>query len=301
MSLEPQDRSAPSPGTSRWQSRLSLGLIGIVLTLVGLASGGLPRIEWFPQFEGISEADTRLLAEVKALGGDAHFMQRTPRFLGRFGGRDLLMFSFHGKALDDEALARFVRTYGDSVWGLDLSNTGLADAGLRHLTRLPHLRDLRIGNIDPRHVVPGTVLPQNKVTDAGLAHLKGLTNLSNLNLSGLPVTDASLDAVKDVPNLGGLYLDRTHVTGPAFGRLRSLPGLAVLYLDGSSITDDGLRHLAGATNLQVVSLRDIPLTGRALGHLKTLPKLSRLDLNGCGLSFEDIDDFQVARPAVKLD
>jgi hypothetical protein len=34
---------------------------------------------------------------------------------------------------------------------------------------------------------------------------------------------------------------------------------------------------------------------------KALPKLNQLDIQGCGLSFEDLDDFQVACPAVTLD
>lgn len=301
MSSDSQIRQASPPRRSRLRSRVVLGLIGMALTLAGLAPAGLPRIQLFWSPQGISEADTRLLADIKAFGGDARFVQRTSRFLGRFGGRDTLWVSFDRRALDDETLARFVKAYGDRVEGLGLSNTGLTDAGLRHLASLPYLRDLYLGNTDLRRDPASPSLPQNEVTDAGLAHLKGLPSLSTLNLGGLPVTDAGLGALKDLPNLGGLYLDRTHVTGPALGRLKSLPGLAVLSLDGSPVTDDELRHLAGATNLQVVSLRDVPLTGRALGHLKAVPKLSRLDVNGCGLSFEDTDAFQVARPAVKLD
>jgi len=242
----------------------------------------------------------QLLSDVKKLGGKAHFMERKPRLLGRYGGRDLLHFEFNGKPFDDAALAGFVRTYGDRVWGLDLRNTGITDAGLRHLASLPHLQQLVIGNED-LSAFPSRTLPLNKITDAGLVHLKGLTTLMSLNLDGLPVTDAGLDTLSGLPGLGGLYLKRTQVRGPALGRLRSLPGLAVLYLDGSAVNDDGLSGLKGATNLQVLSLANVPLTGRGLAPLKSLPKLERLDVKGCGVSFEDLDDFQVARPAVKLE
>jgi hypothetical protein len=304
MAAESQPTQRRSSRRPRWRSRLELGLLGTVLTFVGLivGSGGrLPQIELFPHVEGISEADVRLLDEIKKLGGQANFMERTPRFLGLVGGRDLLHFSFHGKALDDEALARIVKSYGDRMWGLDLSNTGLTDASLRHLGSLPHIHDLSLGNVDPRLDPHGPNLPQNQFTDAGLVHLKGLTSLQGLHLGGLPVTDAGLETIKDLPNLGGLYLDRTRVSGPGLGRLKSLPGLAVLYFDGSNVTDEGLAHLKGATNLQFLSLVKVPLTGRGLTPLKALPKLNRLDVKGCGLSFEDLDDFQVACPSVKLE
>jgi hypothetical protein len=39
-------------------------------------------------------------------------MQRAPKFLGVFGGRDLLDYTFRGKAFDDDTLARFVKAYG---------------------------------------------------------------------------------------------------------------------------------------------------------------------------------------------
>jgi hypothetical protein len=300
------DTQAPPTRPSRRPRRrswLALSLLGTFLTLLGLLAGGarLPSIELYPRVEGISEADMRLLDEVKKIGGAAHFMERTPRFLGLFGGHDLLSFHFQGEAFDDEALARFVKKYGDSAWGLYLENTSITDAGLRHLAGLPHLQNLAIGTMDPRGAPPGTKPPRNKVTDAGLVHLKGLTSLQSLHLGGLPITDEGLEAVKDLPNLGGLYLYHTRVSGPGLGRLKSLPGLAVVYLDGSAVTDEGLSHLKGATNLQVLSLSGVPLTGQGLTHLKALPKLNRLEIRGCGLSFEDINDFEVARPAVKVE
>jgi hypothetical protein len=257
--------------------------------------------ELFEIPQGHSDDDWRQIEAVRKLGGDAQVLQWTPGFLGRFGRRGLLHVSFHGKSFGDEALASFIKTYGDRLSGLYLSNTGITDAGLRHLEGLPNLQDLFLGNMDSRYAPPGTTLPLNTITDAGLIHLRDLTNLRALNLAGLPVSDEGLDVLKDLPNLGGLYLERTKVRGPWFGRLKSLPGLAVVYLDGSMMTDEGLSHLKGASNLQFLSLVGIPLTGQGLTYLKSLPKLNRLDIKGCGLDFEAIDDFQVACPAVKLE
>jgi hypothetical protein len=291
---------ARSSRPKRRRSWLKLTILGTVLTFAGLivGHGGLPEFELFPRTEGISEADSRHLDEIKKLGGEANFMERTPKFLGVFGGRDLLYYTFRGKAFDDDALARFVKAYGDRVWGLALVNTSVTDAGLRHLSGLPHIHDLDLGSADP---LRGSAPLPTQITDAGLVHLKGMTSLRVLRLGDLPITDAGLDAIKDLPHLGGLYLWGTKVQGAGLGRLKSLPALAVLYLDRSALTEEALGHLKGATNLQMLSLRGVPLTGRGLKYLTVLPKLKQLDINNCGLGFEDIDDFQVACPAVKLE
>ena len=117
---------------------LKLSILGTVLTFAGLivGNGGLPQVELFPRIEGISEADSRHLDEIKKLGGEANYMERTPKLLGVFGGRDLLYYAFRGKSFDDDALARFVKLYGDRVWGLALVDTSVTDAGLRHLASL---------------------------------------------------------------------------------------------------------------------------------------------------------------------
>jgi hypothetical protein len=241
------------------------------------------------------------MADINKVGGKAQVVERNARFLGLFGDPDRFAFSFQGKTFDDEALARFIKTYGDRISGLYLANTGVTDDGLRSLAGLQHIETLGIGNLDPRLRPPGADLPPNAITDAGLVHLKGLKSLRSLTLGGLPITDLGLRALNDLPNLGGLYLYGTQVRGPGLSRLKSLPAMAVLYLDGSAVTDEGLGALKGATNLQSLSLVGVPIAGPGLSHLKALPKLNWLDVKECKLRFEDIDAFQVACPSVKLE
>jgi hypothetical protein len=285
------------------RSWLTLSILGAFLTFLGLVvgSGGLPGVNLFPRSEGITDAHERVMAEIKKLGGKAQVVERNARFLGRFGDPDRFAFTFQGKTFDDEALARFIKTYGDRISGLYLADTGVTDDGLRSLAGLSHIETLAIGNLDPRQRPPGIDLPPNAITDTGLVHLKGLKSLRNLTLGGLPITDAGLEALNDLPNLGGLYLYGTQVRGPGLGRLKSLSALAVLYLDGSAVADEGLGALKGATNLQALSLVGVPISGPGLSHLKALPKLNWLDVKECKLNFEDIDAFQVACPSVKLD
>lgn len=291
------------PWSDRWRSWLALGLVGSTLTVIGLVVGlwGSFRGKSLHEIPALSVNDTRLIDEIRKLGGDAHVLDWEPGLLGLSRGRGLLYVSFQGKSVSDLALARFVQRDGSRLRGLTLSNTGISDDGLRHLAGLTVIRELDIGNLDPPHALRGATFPVNTITSAGVGHLKGLTSLRSLNLGGLPVDDADLDALKDLPNLVSLYLDRTKVRGPWFGRLKSLPKLAGVYLDGSAINDEGLSYLKGASGLQFLSVAGVRLTANGLAHLKMLPKLNRLDVKGCGLGFEALDEFQVACPRVKIE
>jgi len=304
MATETAMHSRRPAWRQRWRSWLVLGFLGAFLTLAGLILGSWEGLRGrnFREIPAHSVEESRLVDEVRKLGGDAHVLdwEWKSGVFGRYRGRGLLHVSFYGKSLGDEALSRFVQNYGDRLSGLDLSNTGITDESLRHLAGLPIIKELRLEDFDPSGASPGTTPPLNKITDAGLVHLKGLTTLKNLSLGGLPISDEGLDMLKDLPNLEVLYLNRTKVRGPGFGRLNSLPRLAVVFLDGSAITDDGLSYLTGASQLQLLSVVGVPLSGRGLAHLKSLPKLNRLDIRGCGVSVEAIDQFQGACPAVIL-
>src|SRR5262249_2099762 len=68
-----------------------------------------------------------------------------------------------------------------AVPGLNLSDTAITDAGLRHLEGLVGLGRL---------VLRGTA-----ITDAGLQHLRGLKSLRVLDLQGTKVTDEGVAAL----------------------------------------------------------------------------------------------------------
>ncbi|HKB41371.1 MAG TPA: hypothetical protein VKD72_33405, partial [Gemmataceae bacterium] len=75
---------------------------------------------------------------------------------------------------------------------LDLIGTGVTDDGLKHLTGLPQLLELR--------------LLRTRVTNDGLAHLKDVPNLVMLNLHGRPITRKGLENLRECGNLQALYL-----------------------------------------------------------------------------------------------
>jgi Leucine-rich repeat (LRR) protein len=252
-----------------------------------------------PTSRPLSARGQRFINDVMALGGLADVRVMKPGFLWIFGRTEWFHASLRTSAFDDQALARLAESYGDRINQLDLENTAVTDAGLRHLNKMTMLRHLQL-----RHNVrlglrgvPGTPAA---ITDAGLVHLQGLTQLQTLNLSDLPITDAGVAALQNLPALSGLDLSRTKVQGTSLGRLRVLPQLSLLYLDRTALTEDRLRALAGATNLQFLSLRGIPLTAQALPLLRSIPRLKELEITGCGFLDGEVDALIKSRPELKV-
>ena len=121
------------------------------------------------------------------------------------GERDLeYTAAVAGAAFGDAELEKLAATGNHLIW-LDLSRTGITDAGLKVLRKMPNLEHLDLR---------GTA-----VGDAGLASLAPLHNLQTLGLYGTTVTDAGLPALQRLPGLRRLYVGGTRVTPP---------GLAIL-------------------------------------------------------------------------
>ena len=121
-------------------------------------------------------------------------------------------FHLSGKDLTDEQLAD-VTQVEEVIW-LNLKDTKITDAGLKHLVNLKNLKKLH--------------LERTAVTDEGLANLSELSNLNYLNLYGTKVTDAGLDKLTNLKNLKQLYLWESGVSEDGAERLKqAIPGLVV--------------------------------------------------------------------------
>lgn len=122
------------------------------------------------------------------------------------GERDLeYTAAVAGAALGDAELAKLAAAGKDLVW-LDLSRTGISDAGLKVLGKMPNLQYLD--------------LRETAVGDAGLEALAPLRNLQTLGLYGTAVTDSGLPALQRLPGLRRLYLGGTKVTPTGLAGLR---------------------------------------------------------------------------------
>ena len=122
------------------------------------------------------------------------------------GERDLeYTAAVAGAAFGDAELEKLAAAGNDLVW-LDLSRTGITDAGLKALDRMPNLQHLDLR---------GTA-----VGDAGVEALAPLRNLQTLGLYGTAVTDAGLPPLQRLPSLKRVYVGGTKVTPPGLASLR---------------------------------------------------------------------------------
>ena len=72
-------------------------------------------------------------------------------------------------------------------------------------------------------------LRDTQITDAGLKHLKGMTKLIGLHLNGTSITDAGLVHLKELTNLKALYIAETQVTDMGIAELRkALPNCTII-------------------------------------------------------------------------
>jgi hypothetical protein len=269
-----------------------LGLLGLAIA-AHLVSDFFPP----PHSDELSDSGETLRADANALGGQASVIERKAGILGRFGRSERFHVQFTSLAIDDEAFGFFLERHGHQIWGLDLRNTPITDAGLQHLSHVGTLQQLVLGNQRQASRIKRPISP---ITDAGLIHLKSLVRLDSLALEGLPITDSGLATLKDVQGLGALRLSGTEVKGPGLGLLKSLPGLVGLSLEGNAIDDGSLTYLEGAPHLVSLWLSGAYITRTGLKSVKTMSRLQHLGLRGCGLLDEELTELRAARPELKI-
>jgi hypothetical protein len=190
---------------------------------------------------------------------------------------------------------------------IDISRTGITDAGLVHLRGLMALRELslsctRIGGTG----VPHWTQPR---PDVGLSNLRNLTSLQRVNLSSTKVQDRELEyldgldgimaidvfdtAVSDSGlikilshgNLEELRLGYTHITDRGLGwGLRGTPKLRRLYASRTRISDAGLMHIAELSGLEQLDIRQTEVGDDGMIHLSAMTNLRKLWLWGTRVS-----------------
>jgi uncharacterized protein YjbI with pentapeptide repeats len=196
---------------------------------------------------------------------------------------EVTVFEFAPDA-DMEHIRRFNR-----LETLNLSGSGITEAGLAYLGELHDLRGLSLYNIKIteagwKHLerlrgIERLDLSFTGTTDAGLAHAAGLSQLRELKLVETRITDRGSAHLKRLAQLRELDLSETETTGAGLADLDGLSNLSQLNLSSTQVTDAGLVHIKGLSNLEDLDLEWCEINGAGLAHLKGLSRLRKLHLS----------------------
>lgn len=156
---------------------------------------------------------------------------------------------------------------------LDLSNTSVTDAGMKHLAEAKfELLDLS-----------GT-----KVGDQGIKELMLIKSLTGLHIGDTLVTDVGLNHLLSKPNIDSLSLINTVITDEGLKSVGQLTRLETLWLDGTKITDGGLMHLTNLHEMTQLDLTATSVTSGGVLQLKDLKSLRMVILKNTVISRDQI-------------
>ena len=250
-----------------------------------LASGGRVRVA----FSAVPSTQ-RDAPPPPPAGANASAVVAWIRRLGGTVSSDGSAISLRGSAIGDRGLDA-LEALGATLHKLDVSGTGIGDAGIAALARLPLLEELDLGSTSatdrglaglkaPR--LRKLVLDNTYVEGTGLAASE---SLEALDLLGAPVSDAGLEAIaRAAPALQRLHLGETDVTGAGLAALRGLSKLKHLDLAATEVGDEGLKHVGKLVGLNFLRLRETRLSDVGLAHLSALASLEFLDLGRTRIS-----------------
>ena len=185
---------------------------------------------------------------------------------------------------------------------LDLRETKITDAGLRHLEGLSQLQRLYLFHVSVTDAGMESLaklsqlndleVSNTKVSQSGLEKLKGLTHIRKLGLGTIAVSDAGLRHLEawpqtpsDLPPIHqrerrradtfhridparSVDLHATHVTGTGLDVVKTLPHLSWMELGGPNVTNAALEHLKGMTQLRSLEIGGPQITDAGLANSK---------------------------------
>lgn len=245
-----------------------------------LTAAGLAQLAALPALEALLVDSNSALEP-----GDLACLRRAPH-LRRLGLRN-----FHG-LVDRSFAALGALTMLET---LSLVNSGLTDAGVRHLEPLQrlHTLDLRFHHKLTERSLDSVValtsltalnleLTMDALTDVGVARLAGMETLTHLELGYMrrPLTNASLAALGHSARLETLTLGSVELTDAGVATLARARRLRKLELwDAPRLGDAAIAALGELSSLTTLWLGDVgPLSDRGLAVLATLPRLTSLGL-----------------------
>lgn len=226
--------------------------------------------EWYSQ-AGVNISDSDLKA-----------LRKTPfRRLELIDQRDITDAGL--KWIEDKPLSR-----------LNLFETNIGDAGVKHLERISTLEELdldltRTGDIGLSYLkslpLKALSVGSTRVTDNGLKELKALSALHYLSLSSDGITEKGLQELKSL-KLSELNVSSCKLGNEALKPIGEIRSLKRLFIGHNNITAEGLSNLANLRKLELLSLDSCKkIDDKAVAFIaKTWPKLEKLDVSETDVS-----------------
>ena len=184
----------------------------------------------------------------------------------------------------------------------------IGDEGVKRLTPLTQLKDLRLNNttIKDPNCFEGLInlesldLGDAYVLDHSLTPLAKMKNLRRLNLLGTLITDEGLKHLSGLTELEDLDLYGVKVTDSGIEHLSKLKKLRRLNLLGAQISDASAGILSGFEELRELNLYRSRITNAGLAKLHRLRNLELLDLRYTGVTGAGVDALRAALPNVRV-
>ena len=191
---------------------------------------------------------------------------------------------------------------------LNLTDTGVPDAGLARLAPLTSLTNLATTNStqltgegfaswNPTSHLESLNLAGCAITDAGLVAISRLNQLTSLAFdSSARFTPAGLKHLATLPKLTNLDLTSYPVTDETVAELVHLATLLNLRLGSTPITDAGLETLASKLHLAQFILPNTAITDRGLEHLNKMPGLTYIEVAATKVTKQGVETFRKNHP-----
>lgn len=116
----------------------------------------------------------------------------------------------------------------------------------------------------------GVELTSSGVSDAGVATLAEQPNLLQLDLAVTPIGDDALAMLGTSNNVEYLNISSTRIGDAGLAHVANLPRLAILLAAYTQVTDNGLAALAKCKQLRYINLAGTAVTDQGLARLRTL-------------------------------